>query len=308
MEVTHMNAQKPKQSLHIGKPAWLKTPIPTGSTYFAIKKDLTQRKLPTVCEEAKCPNIGVCWNTRTATFMILGDTCTRACRFCHIKTGNPEGWLDTQEPEQVAQSAKGMNLSYIVLTMVNRDDLTDGGAAHARQVIEAVQKENTGIRVEFLAGDFQGKETSLQTVLESGLDVFAHNIETVKRLTPRVRDARAHYTQSLQVLDHVKKKSPALFTKSALMLGLGETREEVREALQDLRAVHVDLVTIGQYMRPTKQHLAIKEWVHPDVFVEIQQEALEMGFLAVASGPLVRSSYKAAEFFTQAQLAREGKR
>ncbi len=308
METTEMDAQTRPAPLHIGKPAWLKTPIPTGSTYFAIKKDLTQRKLPTVCEEAKCPNIGVCWNTRTATFMILGDTCTRACRFCHIKTGNPKGWLDTQEPEQVAQSAKGMNLAYIVLTMVNRDDLADGGAAHARQVIEAVRAGNPGIQVEFLAGDFQGHEAPLDTVLQSGLDVFAHNVETVQRLTPRVRDARAHYAQSLQVLDRVKKKAPALFTKSAIMLGLGETREEIRETLQDLRAVDVDLITIGQYMRPTKQHLAIKEWVHPDIFAEIKQEALDLGFVAVASGPLVRSSYKAAEFFAQAQLVREGKR
>jgi lipoic acid synthetase len=308
METSQMDAQKRPVPLHIGKPAWLKTPIPTGSTYFAIKKDLSKRKLPTVCEEAKCPNIGVCWNTRTATFMILGDTCTRACRFCHIKTGNPHGWLDTKEPEQVAQSAKGMNLSYIVLTMVNRDDLADGGAAHARLVIEAVRKENPGIRVEFLAGDFQGHEAPLDTVLQSGLDVFAHNVETVRRLTPRVRDARAHYDQSLHVLDQVKKKAPTLFTKSALMLGLGETREEIRQTLQDLRAVEVDLVTVGQYMRPTKQHLAIKEWVHPDIFAEIKQEALDVGFVAVASGPLVRSSYKAAEFFAQAQIVREGKR
>ncbi len=308
LEVTPMETTKRPVPLHIGKPAWLKTPIPTGSVYFAIKKDLTQRKLPTVCEEAKCPNIGVCWNTRTATFMILGDTCTRACRFCHIKTGNPQGWLDTQEPMQVAESAKGMNLSYIVLTMVNRDDLPDGGAAHARQVIETVREVNPRIRVEFLAGDFQGQEEPLDTVLQSGLDVFAHNVETVRRLTPRVRDARAHYDQSLSVLDQVKKKAPTLFTKSAIMLGLGETREEIRATLQDLRAVEVDLVTIGQYMRPTKQHLAIKEWVHPDVFAAIKQEALELGFVAVASGPLVRSSYKASEFFSQAQLVREGRR
>jgi len=301
-----MNSVKTPPPLHIGKPAWLKTPIPTGGTYFAIKKDLANRKLATVCEEAKCPNIGTCWNTQTATFMILGDTCTRACRFCHIKTGNPTGWLDKEEPMQVAQSAKWMKLAYIVLTMVNRDDLPDGGAAHAREVIEAIRKENPAIRTEFLAGDFQGNQEALHTVLESGLDVLAHNVETVRRLSPRVRDARAGYDQSLLMLERAKEHTPTLLTKSAIMLGLGESLEEVRETLTDLRRVNVDQLTMGQYMRPTKQHLAIKEWVHPDVFTQLREEALTMGFLTVASAPLVRSSYKAAEFFTEAQARRRG--
>ncbi|MDD9950696.1 MAG: lipoyl synthase [Zetaproteobacteria bacterium] len=286
---------------HIGKPKWLKTKIPTGQTYFEIKSDLRERKLATVCEEAKCPNIGECWNTRTATFMILGDTCTRACRFCHVKTGNPAGWLDPEEPAQVAASAAKMKLEYVVMTMVDRDDLPDGGAAHVARTVTALRERNPGIKVELLVGDFRGSTQAMNVILATRPEVYAHNIETVARLSPRVRDARANYTQSLRVLQEAKQQAgyPVL-TKSALMLGLGETAPEIEQALDDLRAHGVDLLTIGQYMRPTKRHLAVKEWVPPEQFEHWGNLARTKGFLGVASAPLVRSSYRAKEFYLSA--------
>lgn len=287
--------------LHIGKPDWLKTKIPAGGTYTKIKRDLRERKLFTVCEEAKCPNISQCWNNGTATFMVLGDTCTRACRFCSVKTGNPQGWLDTNEPDQTAQSAKLMNLKYAVITMVDRDDLPDGGAAHVAKVIHQVHAVNLGIKVEILAGDFQKNRESLQVMVDAKPEVYAHNLETIKRLTPRVRDARASYQQSLDVLRLVKELAgPSLFTKSALMLGLGETIEEVIECLAEMREYGVDFITMGQYMRPSKKHLSIKRWVHPDEFAMLGEKAKELGFMSVASGPLVRSSYRANEFYDEA--------
>lgn len=296
-----MTSKNPEKALHINKPKWLKTKIPTGSIYFDIKRDLRQKTLFTVCEEAKCPNIGECWATNTATFMILGDTCTRACRFCNIKTGNPNGWVDPNEPEHTATSIERLALKYVVLTMVDRDDMDDGGAAHIAQVFAAIRDKTPQTRIEFLGGDFQEKASSLQTILAAKPEVFAHNIETVKRLSPRVRDARADYEKSLRVLAMAKRIADyPVFTKSALMLGLGETYEEVVEALQDLRSYNVDFVTLGQYMRPSKRHLAIKEFVHPDVFKRLEEKAYELGFLTVASGPLVRSSYKAHVFYEQA--------
>lgn len=292
------NLEVKPNDLHIKKPSWLKTKIPTGKTYFNIKKDLRSKNLVTVCEEAKCPNIGECWNTNTATFMILGDTCTRACRFCNIKTGNPKGQLDFNEPQKVATSCQIMKLKYVVLTMVDRDDLEDGGAGHVNRVIQTIKKENQGIVIEILAGDFRGNKTSIKNILETSPAVFAHNLETIERLTPRVRDARASYKQSLEVLQHVKlMANDDVLTKSALMLGLGETYDEVRQTMVDLRSVGVDLLTIGQYMRPTKKHLSIKEWVKPAVFKELEEEAKALGFKAVASAPLVRSSYRAREFY-----------
>ena len=291
----------PAKDLHLQKPQWLKTPIARGQTFFAIKKDLRERKLFTVCEEAKCPNISQCWNGGTATFMILGDVCTRACRFCHIKTGDPQQWLDPHEPDHVAEQAKSLKLKYAVITMVDRDDLPDGGAQHVRRVIERVKEVNPGLNVEILTGDFRADERSLRHIVESSPHVFAHNLETVRRLTPRVRDARAGYEQSLRVLRMVRDMSGGhLHTKSALMLGLGEEREEVSQTLQDLKAHGVDLITIGQYMRPTKKHLSIKRWVSPEEFDEVAQEAKSMGFLSVASGPLVRSSYMASDFYAKA--------
>ena len=287
--------------LHIAKPAWLKTKIPSGETYFGIKKDLQSRNLFTVCQEAKCPNIAECWNTNTATFMVLGGTCTRACRFCNIDTGNPGGVIDAHEAANVAESAALMKLRYVVITMVDRDDLPDGGAAHVGNVVAKVRGQSPGIIVELLAGDFSGKESSLEAIAASKPEVFAHNLETVRSLTPRVRDRRATYDQSLRVLRRMKDlcRYPVL-TKSALMLGLGERKEDVLATLADLREHQVDFVTIGQYMRPTKQHLSIKRWVHPDEFEEIRIAALAMGFKSVASAPLVRSSYKAREFYEAA--------
>lgn len=296
-EVT--NTQAP---LHIGKPEWLKTKIPTGGTFFKIKRDLRERKLYTVCEEAKCPNISQCWNLGTATFMVLGDTCTRACRFCNVKTGNPGGWLDPNEPDQTAESAKLLNLRYAVITMVDRDDLSDGGAAHVAKVINRVREVNPGIKLEILAGDFHKDPAAIQQIIDAKPEVFAHNLETVRRLTPRVRDARATYQKSLEVLRMVKENADyRIYTKSALMLGLGETIDEVKECLADMREYNVDFVTIGQYMRPTKKHLSIKRWVHPDEFNMLADFAKkELGFLSVASGPLVRSSYRANEYFEAA--------
>ncbi|NRA65560.1 MAG: lipoyl synthase [Pseudobacteriovorax sp.] len=290
-----------KKDLHINKPKWLKTKIPTGSTYFEIKKDLRGKKLYTVCEEAKCPNISECWATNTATFMILGDTCTRACRFCNVKTGNPNGWLDPSEPEKTAQSVELMKLKYAVLTMVDRDDLPDGGSAHVAKVLNKIRVVRPSCKLEFLGGDFQAKDESLRQVLSAYPEVFAHNVETIERLTPRVRDARSTYRRSLEVLRRVKELANYnVKTKSAIMLGLGETKDEVIQTLKDLRDYNVDFVTIGQYMRPSKRHLSIKEFVEPAVFDEIGSIAKELGFTAVASSPLVRSSYKAGDLYEKA--------
>ena len=289
------------RNLHVGKPKWLKTPIPGGKTFFEIKKDLRGRKLATVCEEAKCPNIGECWNTRTATFMVLGDTCTRACRFCNVKTGNPNGYLDPEEPSQVAQSSKLMRLKYVVITMVDRDDLPDGGAEHVTKVMSEVKKQNPGIIIELLAGDFAGSSDAVKSIVKTGVEVYAHNIETIERLSPRVRDRRADYRQSLAVLKNVKEiAGHNILTKSALMLGLGEEKEEVISSLSDLRQAGVDLITIGQYMKPSKKHLSINRWVTPEEFAEYAEIAKNMGFLGVASKPLVRSSYMAASFYEKA--------
>ncbi len=292
----------PRTGRAVNKPRWLLSPLVGGNTLYSIKNNLREKKLHTVCEEAKCPNISECWNTGTATFMILGDTCTRACRFCHVKTGNPAGLLDPEEPKNVAESIAQMNLEYAVITMVDRDDLQDGGAAHIQKVVESIQEYNPKTRVEILTGDFAGCKDSLNVVLYAGrgLDVFAHNIETVERLSPRVRDARAKYRQSLNVLKNAKEQGPkGLFTKSGLMLGLGETGEEIYTALQDLLAHGVQILTIGQYLQPTAKHLTVKRFVHPDEFKFWEETAKKLGFLGVASGPLVRSSFKASHLFPQ---------
>ena len=283
------------------KPHWLKVDQIHGDTLYGIKRSLRSEKLYTVCEEARCPNIGECWNAGTATFMILGDTCTRGCRFCAIKTGNPGGLLDPLEPQKTADSILKMNLNYAVITMVDRDDLDDGGAAHIAQTISAVHTTTPHVIVEILGGDFRGKKEPLLKVLDAGrgLDVFAHNIETVRRLSPRVRDARAQYDQSLGVLRYAKEMRPSLYTKSAIMLGLGEESHEILESLHDLRANGVDIITIGQYLQPTPKHLTVKRFVHPTEFQHWKQVAESLGFLGVASGPLVRSSYKAAHLFPQ---------
>jgi len=276
-----------------GKPRWLKALPAGGERYARTRRNVHEHKLATVCEEAKCPNIGECWNAGTATIMLMGAVCTRACRFCSVDTGNPRGWLDAAEPVNVAQSVALMELSYIVLTSVNRDDLPDGGAAHFAACVRAIREHSPQTAVEALTPDFQGVLRDVETVVDSGLVVFAQNLETVRRLTHPVRDARASYEQTLAVLAHAKQHRPEVLTKSSLMLGLGETDAEIIEALDDLRAANVDLVTLGQYLRPTPNHLPVARFVTPAQFAEYRQAGLARGFREVVSGPLVRSSYRA---------------
>ena len=287
------------------KPEWLRVKLPSGDSVHAIKKRLREKKLFTVCEEARCPNIGECWQQGTATIMILGETCTRGCRFCAVTSGNPKGFLDRNEPQKCAETVVAMNLSYVVVTCVDRDDLPDGGAGQFRDVIHAIRQAKPDCFVEVLTSDYSGNATHIATVADAGPDVFAHNLETVRRLTPTVRDPRASYDQSLKVLSLVKQWEPQRITKSSLMLGLGETREEISQALADLRAAKVDVVTMGQYLRPTKKHLEVQEYLDPGTFDELADEARKMGFLYVASGPLVRSSYRAGEMFLANHLARQ---
>jgi len=282
-------------------PPWLKTEIPMGKNFSQLKKDLRGLKLSTVCEEARCPNIGECWGgekgTATATIMLMGDTCTRGCRFCSVKTARAPPPLDMDEPKNTAVAVAQWGLDYVVLTSVDRDDLPDAGAAHIAETIRQLKLEKPSLLVECLSPDFAGNESCVEAVASSGLDVFAHNIETVERLTPFVRDPRAKYRQTLAVLDHAKKVSPGLVTKTSIMLGLGEKDEEVRTTMEELRNVGVDCLTLGQYMQPTKRHLKVQEYVTPAKFAMWEQVGKELGFLYTASGPLVRSSYKAGEFF-----------
>ncbi len=275
------------------KPSWLKALPAVGERYARTRRNVHEHKLATVCEEAKCPNIGECWNAGTATIMLMGAVCTRACRFCSVDTGNPRGWLDADEPAQVAESVALMQLSYIVLTSVNRDDLPDGGAAHFAACVRAIRARSPQTAVEALTPDFQGVLRDGETVVDSGLAVFAQNLETVRRLTHPVRDARAGYEQTLAVLAHAKRHRPDVLTKSSLMLGLGETDAEIIESLDDLRAANVDIVTLGQYLRPTPNHLPVARYVTPAQFAQYRQAGLARGFREVVSGPLVRSSYRA---------------
>jgi lipoic acid synthetase len=276
-----------------GKPAWLKALPATGERYVRTRRNVHEHKLATVCEEAKCPNIGECWNAGTATIMVMGAVCTRACRFCSVDTGNPRGWLDADEPANVAASVALMGLSYIVLTSVNRDDLPDGGAAHIAACVRAIRARSPHTAVEALTPDFQGVLGDVETVVDSGLAVFAQNLETVRRLTHPVRDARAGYEQTLAVLAHAKQHRPEVLTKSSLMLGLGETDDEIIGSLDDLRSARVDIVTLGQYLRPTPNHLPVARFVTPEQFAQYRQAGLARGFREVVSGPLVRSSYRA---------------
>src|SRR5690242_9618759 len=277
------------------KPPWLRVKLPAGAKYEEIRDIVRTHKLSTVCAESKCPNIAECWGRGTATLMLMGSVCTRACKFCSVSTGNPHGWLDPMEPASVGDAVALMNLKYIVLTSVNRDDLPDGGAAHYAACIRAIKERNPQTAVEALTPDFQGVLRDVEIVVDSGLEVFAQNIETVRRLTHPVRDPRAGYEQTLRVLEHAKRHEPNVLTKSSLMLGLGETAQEVEETLDDLRAVGVDIVTLGQYLRPTLNHLPIQRFVTPAEFDELRQKALAKGFLECVSGPLVRSSYRAEQ-------------
>jgi lipoyl synthase len=276
-----------------GKPSWLKVKLPSGKGYQEVKDNVKGHKLSTVCEESKCPNIGECWTAGTATIMLMGSVCTRACRFCSVDTGNPKGWLDPEEPENSAESVRIMGLKYIVFTSVDRDDLDDGGAHHYAECVKAVKRVNPETNVEVLTPDFQGNLQALEEVLDSGIVVFAQNIETVKRLTHPVRDPRASYETTMELLAHSKKYRPDILTKTSLMLGLGETDEEIRQTMLDLRAIDLDIVTLGQYLRPTPNHLAIERYVKPEEFDRYREWGLEMGFKEVVSGPFVRSSYRA---------------
>ncbi|MCS7109856.1 MAG: lipoyl synthase [Candidatus Caldarchaeum sp.] len=286
------------------KPDWIKTKLPGFGAYPEVRHVLRKHTLHTVCEEALCPNLGECWGGGTATIMILGDICTRGCRFCAVKTGHPRGLVDYDEPEKVSRAVEEMNLRYVVLTSVCRDDLPDGGASIYAETVKKIKQRRSDVLVEVLIPDFNGVEEHVQTVVDAGPDVVAHNIETVRRLTPLIRDRRASFDQSLHVLKLVKKLNPKMFTKSSIMVGLGESVEEVLDALAELRGVDVDFVTVGQYLRPTMAHVPVKEYVHPRVFKMYEDEALKMGFKYAACGPLVRSSYRAGEFFLMSVLRR----
>ncbi len=284
------------------KPPWLRVRMGGGEKYEAVRQTVKTHRLATVCEESHCPNIGECWNNGTATIMLMGAVCTRACRFCSVDTGNPQGWLDPKEPDNAAESVRLMNLRYVVLTSVDRDDLPDGGAAHYAACVRAIKTLNPQTAVEALTPDFSGSHAAVETVVDSGLEVFAQNLETVARLTHVVRDPRAGYQQTLDVLAHGKSHRPQVLTKSSMMLGLGETDEEIRRSMEDLRAHQVDILTLGQYLRPTLNHLPVERWVHPDEFQRYREWGLELGFMEVAAGPLVRSSYRADRILDQNNL------
>ena len=284
------------------KPPWLKVPFPGGDRYSWIKSRSTRLNLSTVCEEANCPNIGECWNGGTATFMLMGDTCTRGCRFCAVKSSKYPPALDADEPSKLAGTIKKMNLNYVVLTTVNRDDLPDQGASHIARCIKATQRTTPRLLIEMLMPDFRGEIELVQQIIDASPAVLAHNLETVRRLTPEVRDYRADYDQSLEVLRYLKTNCPEGYTKSSLMLGLGESRREILQAMQDMRNAGVDFLTIGQYLQPTRKHLKVLKFLHPDEFNELGQIGDKMGFDYVASGPLVRSSYKAAEFYIERKI------
>jgi lipoic acid synthetase len=284
------------------KPPWLRLRLERGEKFLAVKDTVDRHRLATVCEESHCPNMGECWSNGTATIMLMGAVCTRACRFCAVDTGNPGGWLDPAEPANAARSVQLMNLRYVVLTSVDRDDLADGGAAHYAACVRAIRELNPATAVEALTPDFSGDEDAVAVVVDSGLQVFAQNLETVERLTGRVRDPRAGYRQTLDVLAYGKRRQPDVLTKSSLMLGLGESPDEVRQAMRDLREANVDILTLGQYLRPTKNHLPVAAWVHPDEFAAYRDEGLSLGFTEVAAGPLVRSSYRADRILEQNNL------
>ncbi len=293
-----MAAPAPRRRL----PDWFKVRPPGGENYQRIKAMRTELGLATVCEEAQCPNIGECWGGGTATFMVMGDTCTRGCRFCAVNTQKTAPPLDPLEPVKLASSVASMELDYVVVTSVDRDDIPDQGAGHIARCIETLREECPGTIIEFLIPDFQGREDLLEIIMDARPDVLAHNVETVRRLTPKVRDPRAGYDQSLRVLEYARSYGEdvlgdQVFTKSSIMVGLGEREDEVAETMDDLRAVGTDFLTIGQYLRPSSKHLQVADFVHPDTFEAYRELGLEKGFKYVASGPLVRSSYKAGEYF-----------
>jgi lipoic acid synthetase len=284
------------------KPPWLKVRAPGGERYNSLKETFRSLDLHTVCEEARCPNVGECWSEGTATVMLLGDTCTRGCRFCAVTTGQPRGAVDVREPEHVARALSRMPLQYVVMTMVDRDDLLDGGAGHVAKTVRRLKELRPDMLVETLLGDFGGHLDHVDTTVEARPDVWAHNIEVVRRLQRSIRDVRCSYEQSLGVLRRAKEHAPDTITKSSIMVGIGETDDEVVETMRDLRGVGVDVVTVGQYLRPTPKHAAVDRYVEPERFEAFAREGRSMGFAYVAAGPLVRSSYKAAEVFVRSVL------
>lgn len=291
------NGQKKRgvQADLLRKPEWLRIKAKADSGYHEVRKTVHKHKLATVCEEAMCPNISECWSKGTATIMLMGDICTRTCGFCAVDTGNPQGKLEANEPLATAESVLKMGLKYVVLTSVNRDDVADGGAGHYAQVVREVKRLNPETAVEVLTPDFQGVLEHVALVVDSGIEVFAQNLETVRRLTHPVRDPRAGYQQTLDVLAFSKRHKPSVLTKTSLMLGLGETVEELEQAMDDLRAIDCNILTLGQYMQPTRNHLPVQRYVHPDEFEQFRQMGLAKGFTEVVSGALVRSSYRAEQ-------------
>lgn len=276
--------------------------MPAGERFEAVSNNVRDHNLSTVCQESHCPNIGECWNNGTATIMVMGSVCTRACKFCAVDTGNPKGWLDLDEPGNTARSVELMGLRYVVLTSVDRDDLPDGGAAHYAACVSSIKKRTPEVVVEALTPDFDAVMPNVELVVDSGLDVFAQNVETVKRLTRKVRDPRAGYEKTLSVLAHAKAHRPDVLTKTSLMLGLGETDEEILQTMDDLLAIGVDILTLGQYLRPTPNHLPVDRYVPPEEFNRFRNIGLEKGFMEVPSGPMVRSSYRADRVFEKNNL------
>jgi lipoic acid synthetase len=285
------------------KPDWLRVRAPGGEAYHRLRKTLHGLELNTVCEHARCPNIGTCWREGTATVMLLGEVCTRGCRFCAVTAGKPGGVVDPGEPERVAEAIAQLDLRYVVLTMVTRDDLADGGAAMVADTVRRLHTLQPGLLVETLVSDFGGRHEAIDAVVDALPDVFAHNLEVVREWTPRVRDARSSYDRSLEVLARARERSGGRPSKSSLMVGVGETDDQVRAAMGDLRSVGVELLTIGQYLCPTSKHHAVARFVTPETFDGYRDEARRLGFRHVASGPLVRSSYRAAELFVESYLA-----
>lgn len=290
------------------RPSWFRVPAPSKNSHHPeVKQTLRDLNLHTVCEEAQCPNLGECWNGGTATIMVLGDTCTRGCRFCAVNTSPHPPPPDESEPYNVATAVAKWGLNYVVLTSVDRDDIQDGGAGHFAKTVQSIKLLRPEMIVECLVSDFRGDTTAVKLLAQSGLDVYAHNVETVERLQPYVRDPRAGYSQSLRVLREAKRMQKGLYTKTSLMLGLGETDEEIRKTMQDCRDAGVDVLTLGQYLRPTERHLAVVQYVPPEKFDMWEREGLDMGFRYVAAGPMVRSSYKAGEYFLENMVMEERK-
>lgn len=309
LDMINENSDETKTS-KLEKPSWLKVRFPTGQKYHDIKDMLKKLNLVTVCQEALCPNMGECWTgeNATATFMLMGDTCTRACRFCAVKTGNPKGVLDHTEPFKIGEAIAKMQLDYVVLTSVDRDDLEDFGSGHFAQTVSIIKRNKPSMIVEALTPDFSAQRNLIKKLIDSKVDVFAHNIETVRRLTPEVRDRRSQYDTSMRTLEIIKELKPDQYTKTSIMLGLGETQGEIVETLKDLRKVGTDIVTFGQYLAPTARHkkfLPILEYIKPEVFDTYKEIAMDLGFLYVASSPLARSSYKAGEFFMKGVIEKD---